>query len=94
MAERDVRSRGPGGLDRGPGAEAALRNILVELEWDEHIDRDFTTITVWEHKTIHQTGAPLVSPISLAVGLVSCMPALNPAVAMCLPGWLARTFLP
>lgn len=40
-----------------------LTNIL-ELEWDEHIDADYTTITVWNHKTIDHTGAPLVSPIT------------------------------
>lgn len=40
-----------------------LKNIL-ELEWGEHIAPDWTTITVWNHKTVDHTGAPLVSPIS------------------------------
>jgi integrase len=40
-----------------------LKNIL-ELEWDEHLDRGFTTITVWDHKTVDHTGAPLVTPSS------------------------------
>lgn len=34
-----------------------LRNIL-DLKWDEHLDEALTTITVWDHKTVHHTGEP------------------------------------
>jgi len=40
-----------------------LQNVLA-LEWRQHLDRDCTTITVWEHKSVHRTGAPLIVPVS------------------------------
>lgn len=40
-----------------------LGNVLA-LRWDTHIDRELTTITVAEHKTVGVTGRPLVTPIS------------------------------
>lgn len=40
-----------------------LANVLG-LRWDEHIDRDLTTITVHDHKSALVTGEPLETPIS------------------------------
>jgi len=40
-----------------------LRNVL-DLEWATHLDRELTTITVWAHKSVGRTEAPLVIPVS------------------------------
>jgi len=40
-----------------------LRNVL-DLEWATHLDRELTTITVWAHKSVGRTAAPLVIPVS------------------------------
>ncbi len=40
-----------------------LQNIL-DLRWDEHVDARLQFVTVAEHKTVGQTGLPLVVPIS------------------------------
>lgn len=39
-----------------------LRTIL-RLEWNRHIDRGLTAITIHEHKTASRTGLPQVTPI-------------------------------
>jgi integrase len=38
-------------------------NILA-LQWRKHIDLHARTITVWDHKTVEDTGEPLIVPIS------------------------------
>ena len=40
-----------------------LANILA-LQWDDHLDEALTLITVWDHKTVDDTGDPLVVPVS------------------------------
>jgi integrase len=40
-----------------------LRNVL-ELRWQAHLDRELTTISAWNHKSVSRTEAPLVVPIS------------------------------
>lgn len=40
-----------------------VSNVLA-LEWEQHLDRKLTLITVYDHKTADVRNAPLVAPIS------------------------------
>lgn len=46
------------------------RGNILALRWDRHIDKDFTRITVAEHKTRRRTKRPLVAPISAQLKVI------------------------
>jgi integrase len=46
-----------------------LANVLA-LQWDKHLDPDLKFITVDDHKTVQDSGEPLVQPISPALRTV------------------------